>query len=584
MTSQTDLLASARSFDGRCPSPWFSAAACSLLLAFSTSLHAQQAPDAGAMEQQRQQGRSPDLPRLLSPSAPVFVPAPPAVGAPASQGPAITVQRFELSGSSLLSPEQVQAATASFVNRPIGMAGLQEAADALAAAFRSAGVLVRTFIPEQDFVDGKVIIRAQEAVLGKLDYQGKSPTRLPKKAIDDLLGAAVQAGQPIRLEPLNRALLLADDLVGVTVSGLLREGEKAGQTDVLLSVSDEPAIFGEAALDNWGSRSTGASRLSSNLNGNSLLGLGDLTTLNAIATEGSTYVRLGGTLPVGNNGLRVGANVSDMRYRVLTAQFSAFRGNSTVYGADASYPLVRSRQYNLYAKAAADLKAVSNYNESLLNSANTNKATTLGLSGNLFDGWFGGGASSASINYHRGSIELDSAAAQSGTATAQRSAGSYGKWRYSLSRQQELAPGLTLFVSGSGQRAATNLDSSEKFYLGGPTGVRAYPNSEGGGDNGQIMSAELRLRALAGVVVTGFVDSGQITINRDNNFAGASALNRYRLAGAGLGLSWQASRDTIVKSTVARRMGSNPNPTATGNDQDGTLVKTRWWLSATFSF
>jgi hemolysin activation/secretion protein len=114
--------------------------------------------------------------------------------------------------------------------------------------------------------------------------------------------------------------------------------------------------------------------------------------------------------------------------------------------------------------------------------------------------------------------------------------------------------------------------------------VRAYPNSEGGGDNGQIMSAELRWRALAGVVVTGFVDSGQITINRDNNFAGASALNSYRLAGAGLGLSWQASRDTIVKSTVARRMGSNPNPTATGNDQDGTLVKTRWWLSATFSF
>ena len=578
------MLPSARFVDARCPSRLFLAAACSLLLAFSTSLYAQRAPDVGTMEQQRQQGRSPDLPRLLSPSAPALVPAPSAGSAPASQGSAITVQRFELAGSSLLSPEQVQAATASFVNRPIGMAGLQEAADALAAAFRNAGFLVRTFIPEQDFVGGKVVIQAEEAVLGKLDYQGKLPTRLPKKAIDDLLGAAVQPGQPLRLEALNRALLLADDLVGVTVSGLLREGDKAGQTDVLLSVSDEPVVFGEAALDNWGSRSTGTTRLSSNLNGNSLLGLGDLTTINAIATQGSTYVRLGGTLPVGNNGLRVGANVSDMRYRVLTAEFSAFKGNSTVYGTDVSYPLVRSRQYNLYAKAAVDLKTTSNYNASLLNSANTNKLTTLGLSGNLFDGWLGGGASSASINYHRGTITLDSAAALSGSATTQRSSGAYDKWRFSLSRQQELTPTLTLFVAGSGQRAGSNLDSSEKFYLGGPTGVRAYPNSEGGGDNGQMITAELRWRASASVVLTGFVDAGQVTINRDNNFAGASALNSYRLAGTGLGLSWQAGRDLGIKSAVAQRIGRNPNPTATGNDQDGTLVKTRWWLSATLTF
>lgn len=532
------------------------------------------------MEQQLQQGRRADLPKLLSPPAPAQ-----SVGkAPAPQGPAITVQRFEVVGSNLLSPEQVKASTAAFVNRPIGMAGLQEAADALAAAFREAGFLVRTYVPEQDFVDGKVTIQAEPAVLGRLDFQTQSLKRLPLKIIEDVLGAAVQVGQPIRLESLNRALLLADDLVGVTVSGLLREGAKPGQTDVVLSVAEEPAIFGEAALDNWGSRSTGASRLSSNINGNSLLGLGDLTTVNAIATEGSTYVRLGGTLPVGHNGFRVGVNVSDMRYRVLTAQFSAFRGASNVYGADASYPLVRSRQYNLYAKAAADIKTMSNYNASQLNSANTSKVATLGLSGNLFDSWLGGGASSASINYHRGSIALDSAAAQSGSATAQRSAGSYGKWRYSLSRQQELAPNLTLFVSGSGQRAGRNLDSSEKFYLGGPTAVRAYPNSEGGGDHGHMISAELRWRALVGWVVTGFVDAGQITINRDNNFAGASALNSYRLAGTGLGLSWQASRDLIVKSSVAQRIGSNPNPTATGNDQDGTLVKTRWWLSATLSF
>jgi hemolysin activation/secretion protein len=561
---------------GRWLAVWVS---CFSLL-ISTSLYAQKAPDVGAMEQQIQQGRRIDLPKLLIQPEPAIR----SEKTPVTEGFAITVKLFELVGSDLLTSAQIKSATEPFTNRPIGMSDLQEAADALASAFRGAGWVVRTYVPEQDFVDGKVTIRAEVAVLGKIEFQGQKSQRLPLKMIEDVIGKAVQVGQPIRFDALSRALLLADDLVGVTVSGLLREGEKPGQTDLVLSVADEPAKFGEGAFDNWGSRSTGATRVSANFNGNSLLGLGDLTTVSAITTPGSTYMRLGITLPLGHDGFRVGANASEMRYRVITSEFSAYRGEAASSGVDASYPLVRYQRYNLYAKAAADIKTLSNYNGDLLNSANTNKVGTIGLSGNLFDSWLGGGASSGAINYYRGSIDVNDAAVLGASGAVQRSAGTYSKWRYNVSRQQELSPQLTLFVSGSGQRASRNLDSSEKFYLGGSSGVRAYPNSEGGGDNGQMASIELRWRALPGLVVTGFVDAGRITINQDNNFVGASALNSYHLAGKGMALSWQASRDLILKSSVSQRIGRNPNPTATGNDQDGSLVKNRWWLSATLSF
>ena len=52
------------------------------------------------------------------------------------------------------------------------------------------------------------------------------------------------------------------------------------------------------------------------------------------------------------------------------------------------------------------------------------------------------------------------------------------------------------FASFSGQMAGGNLDPSEKFYLGGSTGVRAYPSGEAGGSTGQLISLELR-RQLA---------------------------------------------------------------------------------------
>ncbi|MEI6802562.1 MAG: ShlB/FhaC/HecB family hemolysin secretion/activation protein [Burkholderiales bacterium] len=72
--------------------------------------------------------------------------------------------------------------------------------------------------------------------------------------------------------------------------------------------------------------------------------------------------------------------------------------------------------------------------------------------------------------------------------------------------------------------------------------------------------------------------------NRDNGFAGAPALNDYALKGAGLALGWQAGNGGSVRATWARRMGDNPNPTATGNDQDGSLVTNRFWLAASLTF
>ena len=114
--------------------------------------------------------------------------------------------------------------------------------------------------------------------------------------------------------------------------------------------------------------------------------------------------------------------------------------------------------------------------------------------------------------------------------------------------------------------------------------MRAYPSSEAGGSAGQLLNLELRYRLPQGFTVTGFYDAGQVSVNTNNNFASAPVLNDYALKGAGLALAWQGESGLNLKATWARRIGDNPNPTATGTDQDGSLVADRFWLALSLSF
>jgi hemolysin activation/secretion protein len=187
-----------------------------------------------------------------------------------------------------------------------------------------------------------------------------------------------------------------------------------------------------------------------------------------------------------------------------------------------------------------------------------------------------------------GKLNLSGSPTEASDASTTRTAGAYSKVRYALSRQQQVSTGLSLYGSLSGQWAGKNLDSSEKFYLGGSSGVRAYPSSEGGGSTGQMLNVELRWQLPEGLSLTGFYDHGRVTQNVSNDFAGAPAVNRFALKGAGLALGWRHSSGLALQATYARRIGQNPNAITTdvnrGADQDGTLHRDRFWLTASVAF
>ena len=549
----------------------------SLVLGLHITGWAQTAPDAGSLLQQLERERRPALPPKALPSRP----AEPAALQPL-QGASVTVSSFLFVGNTLLSAGQLAPAVAEYLNRPLDFSQLQAASAAVAEIYRAAGWIVRAYLPQQDIVDGVVTIQIVEAVFGGVQLEGAPATRVSLTQIQRGIDAQQAVGAPLNADAIDRALLLADDLPGVAVSGSLREGTQASQTELVIKLADEPLLMGEGTLDNTGSRSTGAKRLSANLNFNSAFGLGDLLSANLIHTQGSDYLRLGGTLPVGAKGWRIGANASNMRYRLITEEFAALdsKGTSSTAGLEASYPLIRSRLQNLYFSASLDHKSFDNQANGVTSTNYQASSLSLSLSGNLFDKLGGGGANSASLALTSGQLDLSGSPNQAADAASSQTDGSYRKLRYSVSRQQVITDEVSFYAALSGQWASKNLDSSEKFYLGGSSGVRAYPGSEAGGAAGQLLNLELRWRLPEGFNLTGFIDAGQVTVNANNNFTGAPALNDYSLKGAGLTLAWQGSSGLSLRATWARRIGDNPNPTATGNDQDGSLVSNRFWLTA----
>lgn len=527
---------------------------------------AQTAPDAGALQQQLDRARGPVLPARAEPAArPAELP--PRV----PQGGALTVQAFRFTGATLLPEPLLQAAVQPWRGRPVGFDDLQAAAQAVARAYREAGWIVRTLVPAQDVTDGQVTIAVIEAVYGGAHLVDPAPRRVAPAVVLAHADARQAVGAPLRADTLDRGLLLADDLPGVALAGTLEPGAADGETILALAARDEALLSGEAGVDNGGARATGAERTTLSLRLASPLGRGDQARAELMASRGVRHAHLGYSLPVGADGLRLGLAVSAFEYRLVGADFAALGGEGGSHGAgiDLRYPLLRSRLANVYLSAALDHKRYRNRAAEGLQSRYRVDALTLGLAGNRFDA-AGRNASSAALSWSRGDVALG----RLDPGETRSRAGGFGRWRYSLSHQQALPGPLTLYGALTGQQADRTLDSSERFFLGGPGGVRAYPVNEGSGSRGTLANLELRWQALPALTATAFYDWGHAS-------GGTAATT---LKGYGASLAWAAPAGIDLQAVLARRDGRNPHPTASGRDQDGSLHRHRLWLQASLAF
>lgn len=564
------------------PEPFLTAqkiATTALLCITSSAAFAQIAPDAGTLlrgiEQQQPRETLPQpgaLPGQVAPARP-------------ATGTTFRLRSVVLQGVGLVQESTIQANLAGLIGQDVTLVDLEKATQIVMETYRSAGYLARAYLPPQKIVDGVVTIAVVEGKFSSVRVEAGDPAaRFDAERARGYLYARQNPGEPFRSAEVERAMLLLNDLPGVQASATLDAGKQAGDTDLILRLADGPRFDGFVDASNAGARTTGEAQASALLNLNSPLGIGDQASVRVLGSEGLKYGRVAYVAPVGVQGLKLGANASYLDYK-LKGDFSALHadGDSTTVGLNASYPLLRGRVHNLNLIAAVDQRDYLNKAQSLTVSDKRTRSFSGGLVGSSYDSVQGGGLTAYTAVVTAGRLRLDDPNNAQADALGPKTAGSYQKLYWNVTRQQTLTSRFALTTALTGQFASGNLDSSEKFYLGGPSGVRAYPINEAGGDEGWLLNVDLSYRLTPEVRLTAFADTGSARLYRDA-YPGANGPRRVQLSGAGVGANasyggWNA------RLSVAWRIGDNAlrNPT-TQDDSDGTRRVPRFWLQVGRAF
>jgi len=270
--------------------------------------------------------------------------------------------------------------------------------------------------------------------------------------------------------------------------------------------------------------------------------------------------------------------------------FSALQANGTARtaGLTAAYPIFRHADYSLALNGSFDAKSLRDLTVAGETSNRRVRVAALGLSGFANDAAFGGGSNQYEVGITSGDSDQRNAAALAADAATRQVQGSYTKLNYGLRRQQVLSGDWSLSASLRGQLANKNLDSTERFVLGGPAGVRAYPVGEAAADEGWLMSLALAWRASETVSTSLFVDTGGVTLNHalwaNWNAANPRLPNRYQLSGAGIGLDWRFTPRGIASVSIARPIGNNPGRDINDRNVDGGTNGARGWISVNLQF
>lgn len=552
-----------------------------LLAVLASSVHAQTPPDAGTLqrESERQLAAPPAAPGL----------APPAPMKKADKGVTVTVKSFAIEGATLIPSAELASLLADKVGQSLTLAELESAAQLLATHYRQRSWFVRVYLPAQDVTDGNVRIRVIEGRLGgvRLDDIGdlRADAAYVQRVIDHRLGI----GQPLSATDLERGLLLANDLPGIRATGILEAGDNAGETRLRVKVEDTPFLTADLGLNNHGVKATGVWQGVGGLALNNLSGRGDRLDLRLLAAEDLASGQLRYSHPLGVDGARLALRASHLRYR-LGDSFAALdaEGRATTWGADISYPILRGAANNLSLQGSLERRATADDSLGAATRRHDIDALHIGLNGDSLDSQRGG-LTQYNLTLTAGDLDLSGVAGDLATDQAgPRSQGRYAKLAGQIARLQRLPAGLTLHASLTAQFADGNLDSSEKFALGGPNALRAYPVNEASGDEGWLLKLELRKEIAQGWQAIGFIDSGGVRLHKETwaGWQGGSATpNTYQLHGAGLGLVWNRPGDWDIRLTVAAPLADNPGHDTNGDNNDGSGQHSdRSWLSASKRF
>lgn len=561
-------------------------ALCLLVVFLHTATgYAQPVPDAGRLLRDQSPATS-----ILNRPTPIALPGSNStLSRPNEGGPRIVVQQFHIRRATLYSETELNEQLADLLGRELNFSELQNAPNRLVDYYKQRGYLVRAFFPPQDVVDGHVELVVVEGKFGSIHVEGDG-VRTDRSRIAGIVSYRQARGTPVDLNNLTTALAILSEQPGLSVQSTLTPGSSDGDTDLYVRVSPASLFSYSIQTNNNGNLATGYAQVGGNASVSNASGLFDLGVLTFNTSEGMNFLRGDYSIAAGNSGLRVGLNIAKLQYRFTQAAFLALEGKGSAdsIGFSAQYPWVRRDMLNLGIALGLDRKAMQDFT---LAGETTNKSVnvfSIGISGMALDALMSEGSTAFGINVAGGDIDLSrNANSLSVDETTRQTQGGFAKIGYNVSRQQNIFGSVGINANIRGQVANKNLDPSEQFSLGGPSGIRAYPVGEASGDSGWLAKLVAKYALSKNLSASVFFETGHIQLNKSTwanwNAGNVKLPNEYDLSGAGVGLDWITGRISI-NAAIAGQLGDNPRRENTNTDADGGRGQLRGWISAVAQF
>jgi hemolysin activation/secretion protein len=451
--------------------------------------------------------------------------------------------------------------------RTVTLAQVYDIAAELQRRYREDGwFLARVLVPPQRIEGGRLRFEVLEGHISDIELQGDigPSARLVRAYLDK-----VTAERPLRLATLERALLLAKDIPGIDVKGILQPADDVVGAARLIVVASRRPFTGLALVDNIGSSFTGEWELAARVAANAHTALGEeigFTGLisdpanNAFADQNNQKVgMINGSVRVGDLGSYVSGLVSygDSNPGGIIEEF-AYQSKKLLVSFRLVHPIIRARARNLFADIGFDyIDSDTDVFEDVPFVEDRLRVLTASLAFDFRDRFRG--SSYLGLGLRHGLDAFDATPAEDPFASRFDADGSFTTMQFTASRLQAITDRWGLYLLTSAQYAFDRVLSDEEFDVGGIDFGRGYNPKELSGDDGIGLTAELQYTKpsqrdwLERWQAFAFYDFGYVRQQANDLLPSASA----SLASAGAGVRTWFAHDLSLELQVAQPLTRN---------------------------
>ncbi len=431
------------------------------------------------------------------------------------------LKQVNCSASEILTQEEIQGVTESYIGRQVIVKDLQEMAEKITDLYRQKGYMTcGAVLPPQRIHEGIVEIRLIEGKTGEVSITGNRYTKAGY--ITDRLG--LKSGEIPNIDKLNRDLRWFHGTNDIQLRVVMKPGTQEGTTDYEIIAFEPKNQSVTLYADNDGYETSGRWREGLFYNMRSLTGQRDALRASFIRSQGTKAWALGYSFPISKEGMRLDLNYSSNKTKVTSGELKPLgvEGKAT--------------SYSLTWRVPVHITEHSRHEAGIQYVRQTAK-TDLGRGTNLVVPWVDDKIQrvipyvsfthygNSTVFYHKHSFVLAK------RTDIDNDSDTAKLYRLSSFWQKRYKSGQFWQARLDAQWGSSDyLASSDRFFIGGVNSVRGYEEGFIGGDRGMTAGLEyhIPLDKARRYSIFPFFDWGTV--------AGDTAPEHRTLMSAGLGI------------------------------------------------